>query len=560
MPSLHGPRRIAMVWALPLALLAGCRAQPAVVPSRTDMVPMSDGVRLSTDVYLPAKGHPPYPVVLIRTPYGKGVGKAVAGGLGREGYAVVVQDMRGRYASEGHHAIIFGNDGLGGRHRDGHDTIRWITRQPWSDGKVATVGVSALGIVQNMTAPDAPEALTGQVVIMAFSDFYHQAAYPGGVWRKEMLEGWLKGTKMDDVNLPTFLEHSTYDDFWKQLSAEEHAAQVNAPGVFIGGWYDIFLQGTINSFVTIQNGGGPRARGRCFLEIGPLAHGNADQKVDYPNAARAPIHLVLPMNLLAYWLKGESSGVESLNPVHYYVMGATDDRHAPGNFWRSADTWPPPAVVTPFYFHANHALGAEKPSDDGQLTFKYDPGNPVPTLGGQNLGIAKGPMDQRPVESRGDVLLFSTEPLSAPVEITGRITATLFISSDCPDTDFTVKLCDVYPDGKSMLVTDGIQRASLRDGCQKRQLLEPGTVYQLSVDLWSTSLIVNRGHRLRVAVSSSNAPRFEPNANTGAPHLSPGKGRVATNTVHVSAASPSHILLPLYNGPDAVVGRTRPTR
>jgi predicted acyl esterase len=517
------------------------------------MVPMSDGVKLATDVYLPAKGKPPYPVLLFRTPYGKGFAKGLAGNLCRQGYALVVQDMRGRFASEGHHAIIFGNEGLGGPHRDGHDTIRWITRQPWSDGKIATWGTSALGIVQNMAAPDAPEALKGQVVIMAFSDYYHQAAYPGGAWRTEMLEAWLKHTKMEDVNLATFLEHSTYDDFWKPLSAEAHAAQVNAPGVFIGGWYDIFLQGTINSFVTIQNTGGPKARGKCFLVIGPFAHGNADQKVDYPNAAQAPIHLVTPMNLFAHWLKGEPNGVAKLKAVHYYVMGDTDDRNAPGNFWRSADTWPPPAEVTPFYFQADHALGAEPPRDDGQLTFTYDPQNPVPTLGGQNLSIAKGPMDQRPVEARPDVLLFTTGPLPEPVEISGRISATLFISSDCPDTDFTVKLCDVYPDDKSMLVTDGIQRASLRDNFEKRQLLEPGEVYKLSVDLWSTSLIVNKGHRLRIAVSSSNAPRFEPNPNTGEPHPSPGRSRVATNTVHVSAKHPSQILLPLYNGPDAVV-------
>src|SRR5262249_47187228 len=239
-------------------------------------------------------------------------------------------------------------------------------------------------------------------------------------------------------------------------------------------------------------------------------------------------------------------------------MGDTTDTNAPGNFWRSAETWPPPAEVTPFYFHADHALGKDRPGDDGPLTFTYDPQNPVPTIGGPNLLSAKGPMDHRPAEALPDLLLFTTEPLAEPIEVTGRITASLFISSDCPDTDFTVKLCDVYPDGKSMLVTDGIQRASLRDRCEKRQLLEPGEVYELNVDLWSTSLIVNRGHRLRIAVSSSNAPRFEPNANPGDPHASPGKGRIATNTLHVSAKAPSHILLPLYNGSDAVVGKAKP--
>ena len=551
-------RRFAIVLALLLAEvvgLSGCRAQ--VVP-QTSLVPMSDGVKLATDVYRPARGKPPYPTILVRTPYGKDVGKGLAANVCPQGYALVVQDMRGRFASEGQPAIIFGNDGLGGEHQDGQDTIRWITRQDWSDGKVATWGGSALGIVQNMAAPGAPEALKGQVVIMAFSDYYHQAAYQGGVWRKELLEGWLKSQKLEEVNLPTFLAHPTCDDFWKKLSAEAHAGEVNAPGVFIGGWYDIFLQGTINSFVTIQERGGPGARGKCYLVIGPLAHGAFNQKVDYPDVAKAPINLSAPMNFYAHWLKGEQDGVEKLKPVNYYVMGAPGEKDAPGNFWRSADTWPPPAQDTPFYFHADHALGREKPGGDGELTYKYDPGNPVPTLGGQNLFSSKGPMDQRQVEARPDVLLFTTEPLPEPVEVSGRITAHLYVSSDCPDTDFTVKLSDVYPDGRSMLVTDGIRRASLRNGFEEREPLESGKVYELDVDLWSTSLVFNKGHRLRVAVSSSNSPRFEPNPNTGDPHPVPGKSRIATNTLHVSGESPSRIVLPLYNGPDA--GRGGPER
>ena len=178
----------------------------------------------------------------------------------------------------------------------------------------------------------------------------------------------------------------------------------------------------------------------------------------------------------------------------------------------------------------------------------------MPTLGGQNLLIAKGPMDQRPVEARPDVLLFTTEPLAEPVEVTGRLTAKLAVSSDCPDTDFTVKLCDVYPDGKSMLVTDGIRRASLRNGFEKHEPLEAWKVYELDVDLWSTSLVFNKGHHIRFAVSSSNAPRFEPNPNTGDPHPTGGKSRVATNTLHVSGQYPSRILLPLYTGPDAAGG------
>lgn len=525
--------------------LAQEKPPAALAPARTEMVAMADGVRLATDVYLPFLGKPPYPTVLIRTPYDKNGMRAAVAAVRLQGYAVVVQDMRGRYASEGHHAIIFGNDGLGGQHRDGHDTIRWVAKQAWSNGKIATWGGSALGIVQNMAAPDAPEALKGQVVIVAFSDYYHQAAYQGGVWRKELLEGWLRGTKMEDVNLPTFLEHSTYDDFWKGLNAETHADRVNAPGVFVGGWYDIFLQGTINSFTTIQERGGPQARGKCFLVIAPIAHGDFTDKVNYPDARKAPLDVMAPMNILAHWLKSERDDVRKLKPVHYYVMGDTDDKQAPGNVWRSADSWPPPAEVRPHYLHADHSMGKSKSATDGKLSYRYDPKDLVPTKGGQNLLLEKGPMDQRPVESRPDVLVFTTEPLAEPLEVTGRITAKLHVSSDCPDTDFTVKLCDVYPDGKSMLVTDGIRRASLRNGFEKREPLEPGKVVEVEVDLWSTSLIFNKGHRIRVAVSSSNSPRFEPNPNTGDPHPVNGKTRVATNTLHLSAQHPSRILLPV---------------
>lgn len=521
-----------------------CQAQQTTV--ETQMVQMQDGVKLATDVYVPKNGKPPFPTILLRTPYNKSGNQGTADLVARLGYALVVQDMRGRFASEGHHAIIFGNDGIGGEHKDGHDTLAWIAKQDWSNGKVITYGQSALGIAQNMAAPSAPAALKGQVVSVAFSDYYHQAAYQGGVWRKELLEGWLKQTKMDDVNLPTFLEHTTYDDFWKKLNSEEYADQVDAPGVFIGGWYDIFVQGTINSYVEIHSKGGPNARGKCFLLIAPIAHGKFDETVNYPDAAKSPINIAAPMNILEHWLGKSNKEVASLKPVHYYVMGDCTQAGAPGNFWRSSDTWPPPAKATSFYFHADKSLSTSAPEGDDKLTYKYDPKNPVATRGGQNLIITKGPMDQRPVESRPDVLLFTTEPLAEPLEVTGRIIAKMFVSSDCPDTDFTVKLSDVHPDGRSLLVTDGIRRASLRNSYEKHEPLEPDKIYELEVDLWSTSLVFNKGHQIRVAVSSSNSPRFEPNPNTGDPHVVSGKTRVATNTLHLSKSRPSQIVLPIY--------------
>jgi putative CocE/NonD family hydrolase len=226
-------------------------------------------------------------------------------------------------------------------------------------------------------------------------------------------------------------------------------------------------------------------------------------------------------------------------------MGDPTDKTAPGNCWRSADNWPPPAPLTPFYFHSPNTLVANQvPTGDASKSYVYDPKNPVPTIGGQNLFASKGPLDQRKVETRSDVLVFSTDALTAPVEVTGRISAKLFVSSDCPDTDFTVKLTDVYPDGRSMLVTDGIRRARFRRTFEHEDFLEPGKVYELDVDLWSTSLVFNKGHRIRVAVSSSNAPRFDPNPNTGHAFRADKETRVAANTLHLSAKYPSHILLP----------------
>ncbi|MHC4368661.1 MAG: CocE/NonD family hydrolase [Planctomycetota bacterium] len=523
-----------------LSSVAAFAGDEAKIQPELHMVAMRDGTKLATDVYLPPDSNEASPVVLMRTPYGRASGKGEAQKFCRKGYVFVSQDIRGRGKSEGHHAIIFRNGGWGER-RDGHDTLNWIASQDWCNGKVATWGGSAVGITQNMLAPDAPDVLKGQAVLVAFSDMYSQAAYQGGVFRKALLEGWLVATGMADVNLKTFREHPNYDEFWAELNPEAQARRVNAPGVFIGGWYDIFLQGTINSFVSIHNNGGPKARGRCRLVIAPIAHGGFNE-LKYPPNSKWPA-AADAQRLFDYWLKGENNGAEKDKAVHYYVMGDPTDANAAGNFWRQADNWPPPAEPAAFYFHGDKRLiRGTPPQETEALSYRYDPNNPVPTVGGQNLLLPKGPMDQRKVESRADVLLFTTDVLAEPVEVTGRIYAKLYISSDCADTDFTVKLTDVYPDGRSMLVADGIVRAAMRESFEKPEPLQPGQTYELTVDLWSTSLVFSRGHRIRVAVSSSNAPRFEPNPNTG------GKGapRVANNTLHLSGERPSHILLPIY--------------
>jgi uncharacterized protein len=518
------------------------------------MVPMQDGIELATSVYLP-EGPGPFPVVVSRTPYNKDGVQSEATKFARHGYAYVAQDLRGRFKSKGHHAIIFHNDGWEEPH-DGHDTLRWIARQPWCNGKIGSTGGSALGITQNMAAPHAPDSLKAQFVVVAYSNSYGQAAYEGGVFRTGLMENWLKVTGMTDVNLKTFVAHPDYDRFWAGLNPEAQAEHVHAPAVFLGGWYDIFLQGTINSFLAIQNRGGEGARGRCRLILAPIGHG-AMTELKYPaNAARLP-KCGNNMAWFDYLLKGEANGVGEEKPVHYYVMGDPTEKNAPGNYWRSADNWPPASVETAYYFQPNGKLSASgPPAGDGQRSYRYDPANPVPTVGGAELGADIGPKDQRKVESRDDVVLFTTDVLSEPIELTGRITAKLYVSSDCPDTDFTVKLTDVYPDGRSMLVTDGVLRARFRESFEHEKSLEPAKTYELAVDLWSTSLIFNRGHKIRVAVSSSNAPRFDPNPNTGHVFRADNEKRLATNTVYFSKDHPSRIVLPVM----AVDSATKPSR
>jgi uncharacterized protein len=538
-------------------LLAVCVIVIAAVTSRalgaesdvqktTVMVPMHDGVHLATDVYRPAGDVKPLPVIFSRGPYGKSGAASAARAACKRGYVFVSQDMRGRFASEGKDYVIFHNEGWGAR-RDGQESLEWIARQPWCNGSIGTTGGSALGITQTMMAPGAPTCLKAQFIIVAFDDMYSQGSYEGGVWRKSLIENWVAATHLDPKNVTIPIQHPRYDDFWAETNARAHADRVNVPAIFMGGWYDIFEQGTLDSFVSIHNHGGPLARGKCRLVMAPIGHGTFNT-LKYPENSKHFPKAGDSDRFFDHYLKEADNGVDQDKAVNYYVMGDTTDPHAPGNVWRAADNWPPPSRPTSFYFHQDGRLSAERPAaPDNHRAFKYDPQKPVPTLGGQNLFGPKGPADLRPIESRPDVLVFSSDVLKAPVEVTGRIRAELAVSSDCPDTDFAALLTDVYPDGRSMLVTDGILRARFRKSFEHEEFLEPAKLYDLTVDLWSTSLVFNKGHRIRVLITSSNAPRFDPNPNTGHEFRADKETRVAANTIHLSADHASKIVLPIID-------------
>lgn len=518
-------------------------------PSLTVMVPMSDGTRLATDVYLPDQGGPAWPVRLIRTPYGRTRYNREYGAQARQGYAMVLQDMRGRFDSEGTDLAFLA---CGWRkNQDGIDTIKWIQAQPWCNGKIGTEGASAMGITQYMLAGAHPP-ITAQYILVAAASLYHHAAYPGGGMGAALTLGWLTDNAFHPHNAWIMAGHPFYDRYWQSLDSVARAEEINIPAVHFTGWFDVFQQGNIDGFVSRHNQGGPGARGKQKLIVGPWAHGGPNGRpvgqLKFPDNNRRLPFACGAAEWFGYYLKGLDTGIEKVPPVQYYTMGAVGpaERDAPGNQWQTADNWPVPARRTPYYFHADGKLSPDKPRNkDDARTFDYNPLNPVPTRGGCLLSLPPGPYDQRDLENRPDVLVFSTEPLTEPIEVTGRLTAHLIIASDRVDTDFTAKLTDVYPDGTSMLIADGLIRCRYRKGFDRLALLQPGEPAEVEIDLWSTSMIFNKGHRIRVAVSSSNYPRFDVNPNTGWPAWPMSPLLPARNQVFCGRDQASHIILPI---------------
>ncbi len=541
-------------WLLVLLLAATCwLPQPKPVHSQAPtaaqtptspaarkleaMLPLRDGVKLATDVYLPAEGKGPWPVVLTRTPYGKGNNNRL---WTDNGFVYVAQDCRGRFKSEGKY-MPFMDD-----HLDGYDTIEWIAKQEWCNGKVGMIGGSAMGITANQASIMAPPHLTAMYVQVAPASAYQHAIYTGGVFRKEMNEQWLKAQKAEDV-LSLTIQHYKDDGYLNIREGRLHWEKVQVPVYNWGGWYDIFEQGNIDNFVGLQSKGGGLAAGNQKLMMGPWAHGQVEE-VKYPNAQPDQKDA---QRWFDYWLKGVANGIMDEPPVSYYVMGDTTDPKAPGNEWRTSTVWPPPAKITSFFLQPSGKLSETLVSDaKSSSTYQYDPKAPVPTVGGALLFGKKGPMDQRVIGARKDVLKFQTPVLDAPLEVTGQVIVELFAESDCPDTDWMAKLVDVYPDGTERLVLDNALRARFREGFDKEVLMKQGEVYKFKVDLWSTSLVFNKGHRLALHLSSSNDPRFDPNPNTGKPLRADGETRVATNTIHHSRVYASRVLLPVVKSYD----------
>ena len=480
------------------------------------MIPMRDGVKLAATIFKSPLGGP-FPTILVRTPYGRGEVDELQL-LILQGYAIVVQDLRGKGDSEGEDRV-FQDDGWG-ELQDGYDTVEWIATQSWCNGKVATWGPSALGIVQGLMAVAKPPHLVCQVIGYAPCQGYGHAVYQNGVFRTALLDGWL--TKHGSGHmLPTFQEHPTYDAFWEQYNIAAHHSEINLPALFIGGFYDCFEQGTLDDFNGRQNNGAEGARGNQRLIIGPWTHTNEIDEdreqgalIYPPNSLYSVVsELDDTLEWLNYWMKGENNDAMNGAAVTYYVMGDVDDENAPGNEWRESDIWPPESNEVHFNLHGDGTLSTAAPSGAQPTSaLGCDPANPIKTLGGMNLEIHSGPYDQTSIEVDPNVLVFSTGPLAEPVEVIGRINAVIYAASNLTDNDITIRMTDVYPDGRSMLVCDGIARASFRDSYTDPTPITPGEVYRYEVDLWSTSIIFNAGHEIRIIIANTNDPRFEMNS------------------------------------------------
>ena len=546
-------------------------------------VSMRDGVKLDTNVFLPAGSHR-VSSLLVRTPYGKGVDLFPGYPMFLEhGYAVVTQDVRGRFASEG----VF--DSIHNEGPDGSDTIDWIARQPWSNGRVGMVGGSYLGIVQWKTAILGNPHLKAICPVVSGDDDYTDRFYSTGgasklghrlLWMSENLlaPGFAQPTFQSYVyHLPLrtidraatgqsigfyqqALDHPAYDDFWKKLSVREQLKDVTTPVFSVGGWYDNYVESDLDAFVTLRKKGTP-----AHILIGPWTHNMMWKApgIDFGPHALAPIRRY-QIEWFDRWLQPSHAALQTLRlpdlPVRIFVMGR--------NEWRDEREWPlARAVETSFYlFGAGHAntlrgdgaLDVEPPRKSAPDRFSYDPKNPAPTLGGAVCCDPKifpwGPADQRPVEARRDVLVYTSEPLKQDVEVTGPVQAVLYVSTSAPDTDFTGKLVDVYPDGEARNLTDGILRLRYRDGLEKPVPGRPGVVNAIAIDMGVTSNVFLAGHSIRLEVSSSNFPRFDRNPNTGRPVADERVLRKAQQTVYHDPQHASRLLLPVIPEPAAATG------
>ena len=589
-------------------------ASCAVTKTANVAVPMRDGTVLRADVYRPAIAEA-VPVILMRTQYSKDAAQVEAGRyqhpewFASHCYLVVIQDVRGQGASTGTFSE-FTDD-----RNDGYDSVEWGSRLPGSSGKVGMYGSSYVGATQWLAAETGPPHLATIVPANTASDYYEGWTYEHGAFRLNFIEPWAMEITVsaaksrgdakvaeqltrDSLDVATWLRYAPYRSFpplhpgdgvvapyffdwishradgpyWQRWAPQQYYPKIGIPVLHIEGWYDAFLFGGVRNFTgMVSSGGSASARRDQRIVIGPWDHLGWGR----PNSSAAPMLKQIgpvgnsPINelMLAWWdhfLKGVDNGVSNGPTVNYFEMGA--------NVWKTTTSWPILGTRWIKYYlssggHASSVTG------DGQLlatepittqqpdTYDYDPRDPVPSVGGHSccaaLSGTQGPYDQHAVEQRPDVLVYSSPPLATDTEVTGPVSVTLYASSSAPDTDWTAKLVDVRPDGTAVNLNNGIQRASFRESSSAPSPIEPGKVYQYTIAVWPTSNLFRAGHRIRLEISSSDFPQFDPNPNTGSWLGDSTTTQIAHQTVLHDVEHPSVLVLPLV--PAAASGKSSAT-
>ena len=546
-------------------------------------VKMRDGIWLEADIYRPISNEK-FPVLLERTPYDRHGEVAMANELASHGYIVVLQDTRGRYASGGEF-YPFRDESF-----DGYDTVEWAARLDRSNGKVGMFGGSYVGATQMLAAMATPPHLISIFPYVTASEYYDGWTYQSGALMQWFTSSWTSILATDTLRrqaektqaprdwtrqlpLETYpilktpelstlapyfkdwLTHEREDVYWRKWKVSDHYSEMSVLGLHGAGWHDLFLKGSIKNYVGLhEHAATPSARAGQRLIIGPWAHAlvSPEGKVGDVVFGKAA---VLDMTATAlkwfdYSLKGIKNEYATAAPVRLFIMG--------DNVWRDEQEFPLKRTQnTKYYLHS--VKGANSLNGDGSLSpdaplverkdeFDYDPRNPVPTIGGRlccGEALPPGPADQRPNESRADVLVFSTPPLTEDTEVTGFISLELYASTSAVDTDFTALLVDVDSSGYARFLTDGIVRARYREGTATSSEVVPGKVYKYTIDLWATANVFKAGHRIRLYVSSSNFPRFNLNLNTGKGIVGASRSVRVHQTIYHDRQYSSALILPV---------------
>jgi putative CocE/NonD family hydrolase len=565
-------------------------------------VEMRDDVELATDIYRP-RGAESCPTIVHRNPYDKSNAGSVAGLIVnpldavQEGFAVVVQDTRGRFKSEGEW------DPFVHEAEDGYDTVEWAAEQPWSNGRVGVYGASYHGVTVLQAMVADPPSLEAVFAYLTGANYHRGWTYTGGAFELGFNQWWNLYNAMDNVTrldvpederaqlteelldftedpediaeqLPVksndlfehpaaecaqeWFEHPQYDSYWEDIDVTAQLDGVDIPLLNASGWYDVFLPGHLDLYEAVSEKSGPRASEKQRLVVGPWDHEayvtvtpdrGGERKFGYRAAGGTAMMSDLSLEWFDYWLgDGDQLDIPS---VQYYQMG--------DNEWRTAESWPPEHEPTPYYLHSggnansrsgDGYLSPSEPDSESVDSYEYDPANPVPTTGGRSLHPNiddPGITDRSEVETRDDVLVYTSEQLIEPCEIAGPVDATLYVATSAPDTDFVATLVDVEPDDYCVPVTEGIRRARYRDGFEEESFLKPGERYEIPINMEAVAHTFDTGHRIRLEVTSSNFPKFDRNLNIAAPV---GEGtlkdaQVATQNIFHTAEAPSYVSLPV---------------